>query len=30
MPGVKWTLSSHKPGAGVAALRDNDLNKLWQ
>ncbi|KDN52734.1 APC10-domain-containing protein [Tilletiaria anomala UBC 951] len=30
LPGVKWTLSSHKPGAGVAALRDPDLSKLWQ
>lgn len=30
LPGTAWKLSSHKPGAGVAALRDPDLGQLWQ
>ncbi|PWN54436.1 APC10-domain-containing protein [Violaceomyces palustris] len=29
-PGTRWTLSSFKPGSGVAQLRDKDLTKLWQ
>lgn len=30
LPGVQWTLSSYKPGSGVAELRSADLTKLWQ
>lgn len=29
-PGTQWTLSSYKPGSGVAELRSSDLTKLWQ
>ncbi|ETS63926.1 hypothetical protein PaG_02255 [Moesziomyces aphidis] len=29
-PGTSWTLSSYKPGSGVAELRSADLTKLWQ
>lgn len=28
--GTSWTLSSYKPGSGVAELRSPDLTKLWQ
>ncbi|TKY90912.1 hypothetical protein EX895_000910 [Sporisorium graminicola] len=28
--GTYWTLSSYKPGSGVAELRSADLTKLWQ
>lgn len=29
-PGTAWTLSSFKPGSGVAELRSSDMSKLWQ
>ncbi|KAN0060278.1 hypothetical protein ACQY0O_007607 [Thecaphora frezii] len=29
-PGTSWTLSSFKPGSGVAELRSRDMSKLWQ
>ncbi|EPQ29065.1 uncharacterized protein PFL1_03354 [Pseudozyma flocculosa PF-1] len=29
-PGTRWTLSSFKPGSGVAELRSRDMSKLWQ
>lgn len=27
---ASWTVSSSKPGCGVAALRDDDTNLFWQ
>lgn len=29
-PGTMWSLSSQKPGHGLAELRDPDFDKLWQ
>lgn len=29
-PGTMWSLSSQKPGHGIAELRDDDTNMLWQ
>lgn len=29
-PGTMWSLSSQKPGHGIAELRDDDTTKLWQ
>ncbi|KAK0522084.1 hypothetical protein OC842_006572 [Tilletia horrida] len=29
-PGVKWSLSSHKPGNGVQDLLHPDISRLWQ
>jgi hypothetical protein len=28
--GTRWSLSTSKPGHGVAALRDDDLERVWQ
>lgn len=29
-PGTMWSLSSQKPGHGLAELRDPSSKKLWQ